>query len=121
VAEIDKVRPPYNISVLNTECALFALEHAEVFAAQADAIRQQRGWLTAELARLPGFTVFPSQANMLLVRVPDAQQCFDGLKRAGVLVKNVSKMHPLLHNCVRLTVGTPDENARMVAALQTTP
>ena len=121
VAEIDKVRPPYNISVLNTECALFALEHAEVFAAQADAIRQQRGWLTAELARLPGFTVFPSQANMLLVRVPDAQQCFDGLKRAGVLVKNVSKMHPLLHNCVRLTVGTPDENARMVAALHTTP
>jgi histidinol-phosphate aminotransferase len=121
VAEIDKVRPPYNISVLNTECALFALEHAEVFAAQADAIRQQREWLTAELARLPGFTVFPSQANMLLVRVPDAPRCFDGLKRAGVLVKNVSKMHPLLHNCVRLTVGTPDENARMVAALQTTP
>jgi histidinol-phosphate aminotransferase len=121
MADIDKVRPPYNISVLNTECALFALEHAEVFAAQADAIRQQREWLTAELERLPGLTVFPSQANMLLVRVPDAQQCFDDLKRAGVLVKNVSKMHALLHNCLRLTVGTPDENARMVAAFHTTP
>ena len=121
VAEIDKVRPPYNISVLNTECALFALEHADVFAAQADAIRQQREWLSTELARLPGFTVFPSQANMLLVRVPDAQLGFEDLKRAGVLVKNVSKMHPLLHNCLRLTVGTPDENARMVAAFQTHP
>jgi histidinol-phosphate aminotransferase len=121
VAEIDKVRPPYNISVLNTECALFALEHADVFAGQAQAIREQRHWLVEQLTGLKGFTVFPSQANMLLVRVPDAQQSFDVLKRAGVLVKNVSKMHPMLHNCLRLTVGTPDENVRMVAAFQTTP
>ncbi|HAJ14634.1 MAG TPA: histidinol-phosphate aminotransferase, partial [Comamonadaceae bacterium] len=58
-------------------------------------------------------------ANMVLVRVPDANRCFDGMKAQGVLVKNVSKMHPLLGNCLRLTVGTPDENARMMAALQT--
>ena len=121
VAEIDKVRPPYNISVLNTECALFALEHTDVFAAQAQAVREQREWITAQLAGVAGFTVYPSQANMLLVRVPDAQHCFDALKRAGVLVKNVSKMHPLLYNCLRLTVGTPDENAQMVAALQSSP
>jgi histidinol-phosphate aminotransferase len=49
---------------------------------------------------------------MVLVRVPDAQRCFDGLKARGILVKNVSKMHPLLANCLRLTVGTPAENAR---------
>ena len=120
LADIDKVRPPYNISVLNTECALFALEHTEVFAAQAETIRSQRQWITEQLSGVTGFTVFPSEANMLLLRVPDAQQCFDALKRAGVLVKNVSKMHPLLHNCLRLTVGTPNENAQMVAALQTT-
>lgn len=120
LSEINKVRPPYNISVLNIECALFALTKAEVFATQAQAICQQREWLSGELARLPGFTVFPSQANMVLVRVPDAQQCFEDLKRAGVLVKNVSKMHTLLHNCLRLTVGTPDENACMLAAFQST-
>ena len=120
VAEIDKVRPPYNVSVLNAECALFALEHAEVFAAQAHSIRAERDTLLRNLAVLPGVTPFPSQANMILVRVPDALVSFDGMKRAGVLVKNVSKMHVLLHNCLRLTVGTPDENQRMLAALQST-
>ena len=120
VAEVDKVRPPYNISVLNTECALFALEHADVFAQQAALIRAEREALLRSLGQLPGVVVFPSEANMILVRVPDAQLCFDGMKRDGVLVKNVSKMHTLLHNCLRLTVGTPDENRRMLAALQST-
>jgi histidinol-phosphate aminotransferase len=55
---------------------------------------------------------------MILVRVPDAQRAFDGLKARGVLVKNVSKMHPLLANCLRLTVGTADENAQLLAALK---
>lgn len=118
VHEIDKLRPPYNVSVLNAECALFALEHAEVFAQQAATIRAERERLIAALATLPGVQAFPSQANMVLVRVPDAQKAFDGLKARGVLVKNVSKMHPLLGNCLRLTVGTPDENTQMIAALQ---
>ncbi|MBS0427285.1 MAG: histidinol-phosphate transaminase [Proteobacteria bacterium] len=118
VAEVDKVRPPYNISVLNCECALFALEHAGVFASQADAIRRERTGLVARLAELPGVRVWPSDANMVLVRVPDADKAFAGMKARGVLVKNVSRMHPLLANCLRLTVGTPDENARMFAALE---
>ena len=118
IAEIDKVRPPYNISVLNCECALFALEHANVFAEQAVKIRQQREKLSQALALLPGVQVFPSQANMLLVRMPDATKCFEGMKSKGILVKNVSKMHPLLSNCLRLTVGTPEENVRMLAALK---
>lgn len=119
VHEVDKLRPPYNVSSLNAECALFALEHAEVFAQQAAVIREQREALMAALARLPGVMPFPSEANMVLVRVPDAQRAFDGLKAQGVLVKNVSKMHPLLAQCLRLTVGTPDENARLIQALQT--
>lgn len=120
VHEIDKLRPPYNVSVLNAECALFALEHADVFARQAATIRAERERLIAVLAAIPGVQPFPSQANMVLVRVPDAQKAFDGMKARGVLVKNVSKMHPLLGNCLRLTVGTPDENAQMIAALQST-
>ena len=118
MAEIDKVRPPYNISVLNCECALFALEHQAVFAKQALDVRAQRAIIFEVLARLPGVLAFPSEANMILLRVPDAQKTFDGMKVRKVLVKNVSKMHPLLANCLRLTVGTADENSRMLTALQ---
>ena len=118
IAEIDKVRPPYNISVLNYECALFALEHAEVFAEQAQELRAQRAIVFAALQNLPGTRVWKSDANMLLLRVPDAAKTFEGLRARKVLVKNVSKMHPLLANCLRLTVGTADENVQLLAALK---
>jgi histidinol-phosphate aminotransferase len=118
VGEIDKLRPPYNISVLNCECALFALEHRDVFEAQAKAVRDERAALQRALADLPAIRSWRSDANMILVRVPDAQKTFDGMKSHSVLVKNVSKMHPLLANCLRVTVGTADENAQMLAALQ---
>ena len=118
IAEIDKVRPPYNVSVLSAECALFALEHAEVFAAQAADIKAQRARIMTALAALPGVVAYPSEGNMILARVPDAPKAFDGMKARGVLIKNVSKMHPLLANCLRLTVGAADENTRMLAALQ---
>ena len=117
IAQVDKVRPPYNISVLNYECALFALEHAEVFAEQATELRAQRTRLLAALRAMPGVKAWDSDANMILIRVADAQKTFEGLKARGVLIKNVSKMHPLLAQCLRLTVGTTDENTRLVAAL----
>ncbi|ABE42761.1 histidinol-phosphate transaminase [Polaromonas sp. JS666] len=118
IAEIDKVRPPYNISVLNYECALFALEHREVFAEQAAAVVAQRTMLLDALAAMKGVKAWKSDANMILVRVPDAAKTFEGMKSRHVLVKNVSKMHPLLANCLRLTVGTADENTQMLAALE---
>ena len=118
VAEFDKVRPPYNISVLNCEAALFALEHEAVFAGQARELRGERSRIQAALARLPGVKAWPSDANMVLARVPDAQRTFDGLKARGVLVKNVSRMHPLLANCLRLTVGTEGENTQLLSALK---
>ena len=118
IAEVDKVRPPYNISVLNYECALFALEHADVFAGQATELRAQRTRLLTALHAMPGVQAWNSDANMILVRVTDAQKAFEGLKAHGVLVKNVSKMHPLLAQCLRLTVGTADENTRLLAAMK---
>jgi histidinol-phosphate aminotransferase len=118
IEQVDKVRPPYNVSVLNCECALFALEHEAVFTAQALAIREQRAMLFEALADLPGVRAYPSDANMILLRVPDAQRSFNGLRQRKVLVKNVSSLHPLLANCLRLTVGTADENRLMLAALQ---
>lgn len=117
VTEIDKLRPPFNISVLNAEAGLFALEHADEYGRQAAVIRSERERVFAELAALPGVHPFPSQANMILTRVPDAAGAFSGMRQRGVLVKNVSALHPLLSNCLRLTIGTPDENAQMIAAL----
>jgi histidinol-phosphate aminotransferase len=118
IAELDKLRPPFNVSVLNCEAALFALEHVDDYARQAATIRSEREKLAAEVAALPGVRVFPSEANMLLVRVPDAKRVFDGMKARGVLIKNVSGLHPLLANCLRITIGTPDENPLTLAALR---
>ncbi|MFM6992160.1 MAG: histidinol-phosphate transaminase [Rhodoferax sp.] len=124
VAELDKVRPPYNISVLNCECALFALEHADAFAQQARAICDERARLLQALRAMPRITAWDSQANMILVRVAAqpgvdvAQHVFEALRSRGVLIKNVSKMHSLLADCLRLTVGTPDENTQLLAALE---
>ncbi|MBS0465752.1 MAG: histidinol-phosphate transaminase, partial [Proteobacteria bacterium] len=119
VAEVDKVRPPYNVSVLNSEAALFALEHAELFAAQAAELRHERERILPLLRAMPGVArVWDSQANMVLLRVPDAAKAFAGMKARGVLIKNVSTMHPLLANCLRLTVGSHAENDQMLAALQ---
>jgi histidinol-phosphate aminotransferase len=117
INEVDKLRPPYNISVLNCECALFALENKEVFAAQALEIRAQRAILLEAIAKLPGAQPIKSDANMFLVRVADAAKTFNGMRQRGVLVKNVSNLHPLLANTLRISVGTPDENPQMLAAL----
>jgi histidinol-phosphate aminotransferase len=122
VDEIDKVRPPYNISVLNAECARFALSHADEYARQAVLIKSERVKLQAALAALAathaGVRPYPSEANMILVRVPGAARVFEGMKVRGVLVKNVSGLHPLLAGCLRLTVGSPAENEAMIRALK---
>jgi histidinol-phosphate aminotransferase len=118
IAEIDKVRPPYNVSVLNAETALFALQHADEFARQAGVLLRERGRLIEALSALPGVRAYPSEANMILARVPDAAGLFSALKDRKVLVKNVSGQHPLLANCLRLTVGTPEENDLLLDALK---
>ncbi len=117
IEQVDKVRPPFNISVLNAEATLFALDHADEYARQAAVLVAQRERLRSALHDIPGVMPFASEANMILVRVTDAARTFDGMKARGVLVKNVSAMHPLLANCLRLTVGAPDENTLMLAAL----
>jgi histidinol-phosphate aminotransferase len=118
VDEVDKVRPPYNVSVLNAEATLFALEHADEYARQAALLRAERERLQAALHGLAGVRAYPSEANMILVRVPDSKRAFEGLKARGVLVKHIAGLHPLLANCLRLTVGTPAENALMIQALK---
>nr|WP_315262199.1 histidinol-phosphate transaminase [uncultured Limnohabitans sp.] len=122
INEVDKLRPPYNVSVLNAECALFALEHTDVFAQQAAVIRTEREALFKALQQMTGVTPYASEANMMVLRfngeADAANRAFEVLKAHKVLVKNVSKMHPLLANCLRLTIGTPEENKQLLAALQ---
>ncbi len=116
IREFDKVRPPYNVSMLTHVVAERILAHHEVLDAQARSINAERERLDGELRKLPGVTVFPSDANFILVRVPDAARVFEGMRRRGVLVKNLHTGVPLLDHCVRLTIGTPEENRRCLAA-----
>lgn len=120
LTQFDKVRPPYNINVLTQSAAEFMLAHTDVLNAQAALLRAERTRLAAALARLPGLTVFPSDANFILVRVAADKGGADGVfaKLLGrkVLIKNVGKMHPLLQNCLRITVSTPEENTLLLAA-----
>lgn len=117
LAELDKLRLPYNLNVLSQETATFALEHMSVLDEQAASIRRERARLGDALAAQPGLRVWPSQANFLLFRVQDAPAVFEGLVAEGVLVKCLHGAHPLLHDCLRVTVGTPAENARFLEAL----
>ena len=118
IAEIDKLRPPFNVGVLNAEAGLFALEHADVYAAQASELRAQRERVFAALQSMAGVEPFPSQGNMILARVADSAATFAALKSRSVLVKNSAAVHPMLANCLRITIGTPDENTALLAALE---
>ncbi len=120
LAEIDKVRLPYNINVLTQVSADFALQHAEVFAEQTSAIRADRSKLLADLKALDGLEVFPSAANFILFRAPQGQgtAVFEKLKQAGILIKNLSASGGLLSDCLRVTVGKPEENQAFIKALK---
>jgi histidinol-phosphate aminotransferase len=122
LAEFDKVRPPYNINVLTQATAEFMLDHLDVLDVQAASLRQEREALSAALSALPGIEVFPSAANFLLLRLKmeknTPNNVFTALLDRKVLIKNVGKMHPLLENCLRVTVSTPEENAIFLDALK---
>lgn len=122
IAELDKVRLPYNINVLTQLSAAFALRHMDVLESQAAAIRAEREHVYAEMSDLPGLTVYPSRANFLLFRAPEGRgpALFQALKSAGILIKNLhgsSPALPALRDCLRVTVGTPQENAAFLQAL----
>lgn len=122
LTELDKVRPPYNINAF-TQCAVaFALAHQDVLEAQAAALRDERAKLFDALAALDRVRPYPSDANFILFRIEDgdaaaATRVFEALKRRQVLIKDLSRMHPLCANALRVTVSTPAENAAFLTAL----
>jgi histidinol-phosphate aminotransferase len=120
IDELDKLRLPYNINSLSQAAACFALDHYPVFEEQAARIRAERGALHAALAGLKALTVWPSAANFLLCRVDrgDAQRVAADLRERGVLVRLLDGSAPSLAGCLRISVGTPEENAVLIDALR---
>lgn len=119
IEQFNKIRLPYNINVLTQLTAVFALEHYGILQQQAGAIKTERDELASLMRGLAGAEVFESQANFLLIRTAkDAKAVFEKLKEQRVLVKCLSGSHPLLHNCLRITVGTASENKRLLSALK---
>ena len=117
--QIDKVRLPYNINVLTQASAAFALRHHEVFDEQTRILREERGQLLQSMASLPGVTPYPSAANFILFRVASgkADRIFETIRAHGVLIKNMRATSGLLADCLRVTVGTPEENDAFLTAL----
>ena len=117
---VDRLRMPYNISSLSQAGAKFAIEHESAFQNQIDAIIVERETMFDALKRLDGVTPWPSETNFILFRTPDGRgnHVFESLKERRVLVKNLSGSHPLLDDCLRVTVGTPEENRKFMRALE---
>lgn len=120
LTEFEKLRLPYNINSLTQISADFALAHHELFAAQVRRIRADRIELQQALAALPGITVYPSEANFILFRAPigRGESLFRALLKAGILIKNLSAASALLQDCLRVTVGRPEENQAFLTALR---
>ncbi|MCW8963111.1 MAG: histidinol-phosphate transaminase [Gammaproteobacteria bacterium] len=120
INELDKVRLPYNINVLSQQAAGFALMHREVFDRQAQRIRADRQAMYESLKAIEQIEVWPSEANFLLFRAPEGMGAtiHAALKQQGVLIKSLSGGHPYLQDCLRVTIGTAEENQQFLSALQ---
>ncbi|MDO4433346.1 MAG: histidinol-phosphate transaminase [Alysiella sp.] len=116
--ELAKITPPYNMNTLSLTAATFALQHMDAVNAHIDILKAERERMASELAMLPESQVFVSQANFITVRLPDAPTAFEALKAEKIWVKQLSGSHTLLENCLRLTIGTPEENNRVLVVLR---
>ena len=117
LGELEKLRLPYNVGTLTQLVAGKLLDHHKVLLQQAEQVKQDRAILYARMDKIAAVKVYPSEANFLLFRVANATAIFNGLKRRGVLIKNLDGGHPMLKDCLRVTVGTPEENERFMGAL----
>lgn len=122
IESFNKARSPFNINVVTEAVAIKLLENKRVLDEHAARVLAERERVRPELERMRGLTVYPSVANFFLARVQGGAgagtRAFEKLKAQGVLVRNFSGSHPLLENCLRLTIGTPEENRILVAGLR---
>ena len=118
VNAIRKLRLPYNVGVLTQEVVRKILQYPDILQQQADAIKAERAVMRNYLNELDGVEAFPSDANFILFRINKASQVFLELKKRNILIKNLDSSHVLLKNCLRVTIGTSEENKKFLAALQ---
>ena len=120
IHEINKVRLPYNINVLTQQAAKSALEHVSLLDEQAAMIRAEREALLKKLTDMEAVEVFPSKANFILFRIiqGDAAAVFESIRKDGVLIKNLNAKDGPLKQCLRVTVGKPEENKLFIQALE---
>lgn len=112
--ELAKILPPYNMNQLSLATAKFAMQHFETINDTVLALKAERERVFAELSQISAVQTFPSQANFITVRVPDAVQLFETLKHNKILIKKLHGAHPLLNQCLRITIGTPQQNDRVL-------
>ena len=116
--ELAKLLPSRPVNGLSLCAARFALQHADSFRQNTEQLAAERTRLAAALAELAETQVLDGQAHFLTVRLPDAPSAFERLKENGILVKNLHGRHALLHNCLRIAIGTPEQNDGVVQYLQ---
>ena len=119
LVQLEKMRLPYNVGIMTQLIAEKVLHHTDVLLEQAETIKSERTKMSTYLGKINNIKVFPSDANFILFRIDAASQIFQALKQRKILIKNLDGTHPLLENCLRVTIGTPDENLQFCAALHT--
>ncbi len=116
ISLFSKVKPPYNVSGLNQKAALKVLENIEEFEKRKTHILEQKNVLENELKNLEVVKkIYPSDANFFLVETTDADKVYAELVKQKVITRNRSSM---VKNCIRITVGTPEENIKLMNALK---
>lgn len=110
MGELAKILPPYNMNQLSLATAKFALQHHDVIQTTIDILKTERERVFNELSAIGRLKAFPSEANFITVRVPDADALFNTLKENRILIKKLHGTHPLLAQCVRITIGSPEQN-----------
>ncbi len=115
---LNKIKYPYNLNTATLQMAFSALQNVKQVEQNIQMLLAERERMAIALARLPVIReVFPSEANFLLVRTVDAGVLYDDLFKQGIVVRNRSReLH--CENCLRITIGTPAENDRLLAALR---
>lgn len=115
---LNKIKPPYNINTATQQLALEALNYPENMIREVAQLREQRDQLFHHLQNLRGVNrVFPSDANFLLIQVSDAKSVHQRLIQRGIVVRLRSSLL-LYGDCLRLTVGTSEENQKLLSALE---
>jgi histidinol-phosphate aminotransferase len=115
---LNKIKPPYNINTATQQLALEALNYPENMIREVAEVREERNQLFHHLQNLRGVNrVFPSDANFLLIQVSDARSVYHRLIQRGIVVRLRSSLL-LYGDCLRLTVGTSEENQKLLSALE---